>query len=257
KNRNSQGAENNPSSDSDTGHYEYGRMLCRQGDLFLKVDSVVNFGLRYETTQSNDDKPLSKQDKRYLASWRILCKLIPGFEKHMLSLGGDRKQRKSICSDIMAGMNKARSDDTSAFKTRITSYMLLGAPNAAVTPPLSSDGTKQDRGFHHLQTARLLCPIKYVATAETFTKIRNGELKVTDAMLPRYLYPDDQEYDPKDMSEGIFRGHIMERALRHLLQGPSLALQAPGTSRGKSGNAAIGGLYSVTPQTIAYVAVQV
>ena len=42
-----------------------------------------------------------------------------------------------------------------------------------------------------------------------------------------------------------------------MFQGPSTALEQPGAHRGKQGNASLCGLTSMTPHTIAYVAIQV
>jgi hypothetical protein len=30
-------------------------------------------------------------------------------------------------------------------------------------------------------------------------------------MLPRFLYPDNQEYNEEDMDDGVLRGHLMLR----------------------------------------------
>ncbi|KJA15204.1 hypothetical protein HYPSUDRAFT_396288 [Hypholoma sublateritium FD-334 SS-4] len=43
---------------------------------------------------------------------------------------------------------------------------------------------------------------------------------------------------------------------KHILRGPSSALERPGYKRGKRGNASLMGLKSVNPYIIAYVAVQ-
>lgn len=47
------------------------------------------------------------------------------------------------------------------------------------------------------------------------------------------------------------------QAAKHILQGPTSALEGPGTHRGKQGNAAICGITTLTPHLIAYVATQV
>ena len=44
---------------------------------------------------------------------------------------------------------------------------------------------------------------------------------------------------------------------KHLFQGPSTALEQPGAHHGKQGNELLCGLTSMTPHTIAYVAIQV
>ncbi len=47
------------------------------------------------------------------------------------------------------------------------------------------------------------------------------------------------------------------QAAKHILQGPTSALEGPGAHRGKQGNAAICGITTLTPNLIAYIATQV
>lgn len=47
------------------------------------------------------------------------------------------------------------------------------------------------------------------------------------------------------------------QAAKHILQGPTSALEGPGSHRGKQGNAAICGITALTPNLIAYIATQV
>ena len=41
--------------------------------------------------------------------------------------------------------------------------------------------------------------------------IKAGLKPVTATLLPRFLYPDGQEYDEDDTASGILRGHLMIR----------------------------------------------
>jgi len=123
-------------------------------------------------------------------------------------------------------------------------------------PMLSKAKGKNDRGFYHPITAALLSPVKYPKTPQTIAAIRAGTVAVTAQLLPRFLFPDDHVYDPNDISLNVLRGHIMIRVAKHLFQGPSVALEQPGAHRGKQGNASLCGLTSMTPHTIAYVAIQ-
>jgi len=121
---------------------------------------------------------------------------------------------------------------------------------------LSKAKVKNDRGFYHPITAALLCPVKYPKTPQTIEGIRAGTLAVTAQLLPSFLFPDCHVYDSNDISLNVLRGHIMIRVAKHLFQGPSTALEQPGAHRGKQGNALLCGLTSMTPHTIAYVAIQ-
>ncbi|KAG5637872.1 hypothetical protein H0H81_002835 [Sphagnurus paluster] len=153
---------NTPSGTESLGHYEYGRYYARAGDFFLKVDQVVNCGLVEEAKESDDE---TTPDPRRFEAWQILCEMIPGFRQHMLALAGNHLERKAICREIRSGISKVRADDTTSMKSGVLDIMLLGAPVDSPLPALQAK-KKGNRGWHHPQTAKLLCPIKYEPTPE-------------------------------------------------------------------------------------------
>lgn len=51
-------------------------------------------------------------------------------------------------------MRAARTDDLSNAKKNILRFM----PNVADVPGIGVDHPKEERGFHHFATGRLLCP---------------------------------------------------------------------------------------------------
>lgn len=122
-------------------------------------------------------------------------------------------------------MEHSRCDDTSSVKKAITQYLLFDTTEA-LDPPISP-GEKIGRGWSHPVTAALLCPLEYPATdryasnslffvvssaaCSTYADIQSGRKPVTSELFPRFLYPDDQEYDENDLENGILRGHLMTR----------------------------------------------
>lgn len=66
---------------------------------------------------------------------------------------------------IMEGMNCVRAEDAASLKGKILNYLLLDKMSS-LEPAIKVGGNKGDRGFAHLVTARLLCPLKYPATNE-------------------------------------------------------------------------------------------
>lgn len=110
----------------------------------------------------------------------------------------------------------------------------------------------------------------------TYNDIKSGTKACTATTLPRFLFPANQEYDPEDVEQGVFRGHLLLRVsfppmltrclsdtfliiqvAKHVLQGPTAALEGPGFHRGQQGVAALLNTSSVTPELIAYLAIQV
>ncbi|KAF8960114.1 hypothetical protein BDZ97DRAFT_1922369 [Flammula alnicola] len=138
-----------------------------------------------------------------------------------------------------------RSDDRAAVKSKIPQLLLVNTDEPLLPPIIKPK--KEDRGYYHSTTATLLCPIKYEAKKETYASIRAHTLPVTAAMLPCFLFPEGHILDQDDMLKDV---------AKLIFQGPSTALANPGAHRGKQGNAAICGLSSMTPHTIAYIVMQ-
>ncbi|KJA23361.1 hypothetical protein HYPSUDRAFT_201390 [Hypholoma sublateritium FD-334 SS-4] len=247
--------------DSEKSVHKLGRFYSRQDDPFSRIDTIVNFGIQHEVADDEESNteapPLSIRETRLLRSWKLLCSIIPNFLTEMLALSDNRPVRKAMCQEIYKGVTAARADDSSSLRGWIPAYILLD-PKEALIPPIQAKARHyNDRGFHHPATASLLCPLKYPDTPETYNSIKAGKLSVTATLLPRFLFPDKTVYDPMDISKDLLSGHVMFRAAKHIFQGPSSALEEPGAHRGKQGNAALSGITSMTPYTIAYVAMQV
>ena len=62
------------------------------------------------------------------------------------------------CVQIARGMSEQQSTDLGAVKHAGLSYLM---PNhEALEPPIGKKVDKSDRGFNHVQLARMLCPHK-------------------------------------------------------------------------------------------------
>ncbi|KAI0070351.1 hypothetical protein K474DRAFT_1608865, partial [Panus rudis PR-1116 ss-1] len=73
---------------------------------------------------------------------------------------------------------------------------------------------------------------------------------------PSFLYAG--EYNEHAPWDGMLRGKLLVHGFRHIFLSPSSATGDCNSGKGsKSGNAAIHGMTSVTPASIAYVAAQV
>ncbi|KAJ3505188.1 hypothetical protein NLJ89_g7545 [Agrocybe chaxingu] len=243
-------------------YYAFGRIVSRQIDPFTKVDAIVNFGVLHDGKDSDSDtddggEQLCIRDQRLLEGWETLCRIIPSFKTSMLALSKERRLRKQACQAIQDGVNAVRTDDRSTLKDGILDCLLLDK-NTPLSPPIARKSkVKAGRGFCHPATAALLSPIKYPVTDKNLDALRERKLPVTAAMLPRFLYPDNHIFDADDVENDVLRGHVLYRSAKMIFQGPSTAHDEPGAHRGQGGNAALCGLTSMTPMTIAYVAVQV
>ncbi|KAG6818233.1 hypothetical protein H0H93_006629, partial [Arthromyces matolae] len=232
----------------------YGRNYARVGDIFNRIETIAELGIKYEVSRASMFDTVCDEDRHLLESWRILKDAIPGFSDDMVTLRKDKVTRNSVFQQINAGCNDVRSEDTNSLKVNGMSYLLKNKLDHV--HPNVDKSNKSLRGWGHPQCAAALCPIELSPTQEMFANIEAGNIVVTADQFPRFLYPDEHVYDQNDVYSGLLRGHFCLRVAKHIFQGPSAAHEAPGWSRGKNGNAALSGVTSMTPRSIAYVVVQ-
>jgi len=72
---------------------------------------------------------------------------------------------------------------------------------------------KENRGFNHYATARLLCPRDrrddFDMDMEAFCRdVQNGNRAITHNTWPSFLYPEDA-YNPEILDEGLLRGPFL------------------------------------------------
>ncbi|KAJ7302436.1 hypothetical protein DFH08DRAFT_759473 [Mycena albidolilacea] len=244
-----------------------------------------------DLADSDDEAPEETVErKRNTESWNIIKDRMPDFSNQMVALGGNRSLRKQVCSEVHHGIRGARSDDTSALKRALPDYITLTAADAAVMvspamavapatpatptpspatsasgtpaaptapqPKIKTQGNKVDRGWANEDTAGLNCPVRLAATQDTFARIRSGEINVLGTELPYFMYRYGYIYNAADMEDGLLEGPTLYAVAKHIYQGPSAALKAPGFNRGKAGNAALNGVTSLNGRDIAYIACQ-
>jgi hypothetical protein len=124
---------------------------------------------------------------------------------------------------LQKGVSSARSDDTKSLKGVVLNW--IAARDMALLPPLSRN-VKTNRGFHHPVTGALLCPAgldwnepELVPSWHLFlhssshwfrvrAKLSSGEMAVSGDQWPLLMYA-NQQYDPEDPLEGLFRSHLL------------------------------------------------
>ncbi|KAG6835803.1 hypothetical protein H0H93_014549 [Arthromyces matolae] len=239
--------------DASVFYGSYGRKYARVGDIFNRIETIAELGIKYEVSGALAVADCDG-DRHLLESWKILKDIIPGFSDDMVMLRKDKVTRNLVFAKINSGCNDVRSEDTNSLKVAGLSY-LLKYKSDSIHPNIDKTN-KSLRGWTHPQCAAALCPMELPATQETFANIEAGNIAVTADQFPRFLYPDGHVYDQSDVYSGLFRGHFCFRVAKHIFQGPSSAHEVPGWTRGKNGNAALAGVTSMSPRSIAYVAVQ-
>jgi len=115
----------------------------------------------------------------------------------------------SILFKIETTGNKGRSDDCSSLRNNALDYI----PRIKDVPSIERKAKKEQRGFYHLMTARLLCPRQlrdeFDTDMEGFCRrVQNGTLAITHNDLPSFLYPED-EYNADALDEHLLRGPFL------------------------------------------------
>ncbi|KAJ7695463.1 hypothetical protein B0H17DRAFT_1198688 [Mycena rosella] len=240
-----------------------GRNLARSVGPFVRINTIVEHGVRKALADSDDEAAEETvEEQRLTESWDLIKKAIPGFAEEMIGLGGNRVLRKQI----QEGVRGARGDDSSTLKRAVPDYVepppttisedATSGVTATQPRKIQTGGTKVDRGFAHLVTARLLLPVKHAPTEETFTLIRTGQLVVLGTELPYFMFRDGYVFNPDDLEDGLLEGHTLFAVAKHIHQGPSAALKPAGYTRGKAGNAALNGVTFLTGRDVTYLACQ-
>ncbi|KAK7020761.1 hypothetical protein VNI00_017580 [Paramarasmius palmivorus] len=204
----------------------------------------------------------------YETTYKYLVAEQPGTHERLRQCShyGNDPVLNHIISMMREGFRLARKADTSKLKKSIV-WIIKDNPqitwdDSVVFPSLDAD-TKIARGLLHPSIAPLMCPASFIlrfkSDDEDVREKALDDLKrakaVTHSSLPGLLY-DYRLFDPTDMYQGLFRGYTLTRAWRNLHKSPAATMNLNDASE-DNGNAAIAGVKSVTPESIAYVAVQV
>ncbi|KAK1234344.1 hypothetical protein PQX77_002453 [Marasmius sp. AFHP31] len=153
-----------------------------------------------------------------------------------------------------------KSTDTTNLRKEILEYLPL-RPKDRLQPLLTSFHPFSTRGINHPSIAALFAPReehKFIVKGrkskrwqESVERIQQKETKLLATDFPWFLY---DGYDPKDRMKGLFRGHVIIHAGRHILTSPSLALTGKSFSRS---NATLLNIRTIMGFIIAYVCLQV
>ncbi|KAF7969512.1 hypothetical protein HWV62_26993 [Athelia sp. TMB] len=85
--------------------------------------------------------------------------------------------------------------------------------------------------------------------------LASGEITAEGDAWPFFLYADSR-YDDHDPWSGLFRGHLLLKAFKHIFTSPS-SVDRDASKATRSGNARLHGMNRTTKASIAYTATQV
>ncbi|KAJ7247383.1 hypothetical protein B0H12DRAFT_1125017 [Mycena haematopus] len=230
--------------------------------MFTKVRDVIEYGTTADSAMSGDE---GEVDEKLAEGYAILWRKFPGFREFLLKLTNKPVERRAVESQLHAGIEAVRSDDTATLKSRIHLY-LLKDPSLPLDPPLTNLKEKMYRGRAHPVFARLLMPIDWPADDTTTQEILGGQRKITGTELPRFIFPLDQDFpvdQPMNDSvwlpvlENALTGEVCLRSAKALMMGPDSALEGDGYHKGRAGKASIIGMLTFTRRVVCWVVTQV
>ncbi|KAF8239325.1 hypothetical protein L208DRAFT_1238246 [Tricholoma matsutake] len=208
----------------------------------LLTNSIVHMGEEGEVVEES----LTPEQHR---AFQKLLHIVPHLPERLMEASNE--ECIAIADLIQRGISSARSDDTKSLKGIVLEWM--SPPGIPLNPPLSRN-VKTNRGYHHPVTGTLLCPAGLDWNdADIREKLSSGKMPVHGDQWPMLVYA-DQEYDPQDPWEGLFRSRILIWAFKHIFTSPSSVEKEVKATR--SGNARIHGMTRVTTASLAYVAMQ-
>ncbi|KAI6151179.1 hypothetical protein BKA82DRAFT_4013723 [Pisolithus tinctorius] len=259
-------------------YVHWGRAIRRLVTLYENVKDLIAAFDRHQEFQENDHNEsdlentceylIATSDDRLYKSFEELITVLPWMKK--IVLRGTADELEDICKQLRKGADGACGDDTANLKQDIVSWLTdLFHP---IEPPLCTT-TKDERGFVHDVTGKLICPAEFdwdLAIVKDGIQDRNPSYLVTAYSWPLFLY-ENFEFYSTDAERGLFRSSLLIKAFKFIFTSPSSIRDLdkdrtmPGHRRGSSNQkaatknhvASILGMKAVTPWSIAYTAVQV
>ncbi|KAG1793808.1 hypothetical protein EV424DRAFT_1649225 [Suillus variegatus] len=264
------------------------RWIPRGIDMFVILKDTFHIARYMEaeeaakTSTKSEDEDLKREQKdalsivtkdaqeRHLKTYQRILFSAP----HLQTLIRGRHNRtkletelNSILSEMQEIIGQIRSEDASHLKPFIGNYAVAQPEVKGLEPLIFSENKKfrARMGVNHPQLAGMSCLVKHVNAYHADPKkvqeqLQNGEIRMNAGAWPALAYPGDPpgvDFDVEDIQEGLLRGHLLKRVLRHIYTSPSSALIDNGElSVTCSGNAELHGMYKVEAKHIAYALVQ-
>ncbi|KAF4565670.1 hypothetical protein EYR40_002260 [Pleurotus pulmonarius] len=236
---------------------QLGKGLARLIDPFRSLAVIITTGsITIESMEPAGAQMLSNvaklEHQHHIDAYNMILSRLPKFQVIIDgSLTCDYgTQWEDLLSVLTAMSETCRSNDTSSLKRSPCLFLSETDP----TPPELQRADKSERCFNNNICAKLLCPIKYKDQPDAIQQIKDGTIRVHAGIWPTFVY-EEGLYDADDIEKGLLRRWLLVRVMRHIFTGPATAMK-PSQKLNRGCNTDIMKLTCVTPNMIAYVAVQ-
>ncbi|KAE9383584.1 hypothetical protein BT96DRAFT_1008996 [Gymnopus androsaceus JB14] len=229
------------------------------------------------TPQEQADKEKRLQDKRImtrnLASFKILCNLIPGFMDRVDTQG--LPELMDFCSkaSLHSGARAARSDDINNLKEALAHWLNFRPLGQCPNPILKHDD-RTGRGFSSDLTGKLLTPIELDwQNPSVRSSIRAKTVVTSNSYFLRAFYS-NEDGDPTNVEENFLKSTLLLQTWRQIFMSngsididgahngesdDSTAVGPPATKKARKSTrktvAQLLDLKEATPRSIAYACV--
>ncbi|KAJ3486607.1 hypothetical protein NLI96_g4131 [Meripilus lineatus] len=230
--------------------------LGMRADIDPEFDNGANLGNDIHITSD------PAVQEKHLQIYRTILTLVPGFSDMLTEYQFTPESLPDLLRLFDILLKSTRSDDIKSIRNDGISY-LHKTPHTIITPRirLESGTRKDDRGWDHLLTARLMCPLKllqeYEADPERFCRrVMEGEIVIRASDLPVYLFPEGTVYNPNALTARIFQGHVIVRVYRHIFTSPASVWSPGSRTKGRKSKGDKHQMNRSCARSIAYAALQ-
>ncbi|KAH7884198.1 hypothetical protein F5I97DRAFT_2047764 [Phlebopus sp. FC_14] len=223
------------------------RAITRCIDMFCNIDKVIKVILYLQEEEAAENSNLEEDEDghicrksylqtfsertitRYKRTFNLIVSLVPNI-KCIINDPSKACQLRKVTKKMNETIKATRSDDAARLRDKMTYYAAPNPSVAGISPPIPPGSSKTQMGFNHVFLASLLCPIESVSSfisdpPGTLARLQSGQIEVTAQEFPAFLWEDNgKNYNPENMFDGLFRGYLLERVIRHIFTGPSTSL---------------------------------
>ncbi|KAG9314877.1 hypothetical protein JVU11DRAFT_3978 [Chiua virens] len=229
-------------------------------DPFTVPEQAFNTGIQHDMGGQILSIASPETIEKHLHFYHGILRLVPSLQSDLDHDTMTPSRLRDIVQAITTGMSEGRSTDLASVKHKGMKYVPenMNSVSDTLDPPIPEVESKSMRGVFHPQLARFLCPRRDLEEFDQdpecgMEALAQGVFPMKASRWPTGFYQDDV-YDPKDNTIGLFRNHVVVRFYKHLFLGPAAVVNESTTRRAARPAKNRGwGLDSVDRHIIAYV----
>ncbi|KAJ3501316.1 hypothetical protein NLJ89_g9389 [Agrocybe chaxingu] len=197
--------------------------------FYAGIPNVAALGDKGGEEADEEEEEYTDEER---AAFKAIMKLQRGFRQLVDACAQNPDAFIALINKVSEKVIGGRGDDTTKLKKSIVSLLFEDERKGSIFPSglqqevLLPNDPKSLRGWNHIETANLLCPLRlkeeFLQDPYAFIdSVNDNTIILTATDLPSFLYEAGTEYDEEREYIGLFRGFLMERVFRQIFTGPS------------------------------------